>query len=328
MLCQATRIERATVELPSQSPDGSYHLSADAAARLQYFALRPREWFNLATIHGPFEHYLHDDFYTEEGEACQPKRDVTESGRFPCPTLNECAGDLQKLLDFAGTRWHLQQSVIDRFRFHTTEILPAVNARFDRTKNPWFHERYAALAAQVIEQKAESWFRGVLDRFEPVRRLRLLEVGYKCLRHDDGLALAKVTLSHLHAEELARWCTVLAHFRDPSSLDWIEDHVHVPLTGQWGDLAAASSFDWDRASKWLQADRPLSLVALDAMVACSGPHPSQSFLIQKIRPRMRAEVSAEVIQCAISDYAARDCSPRVSKSARHIIATLPVILSA
>ena len=73
MLCQATGIEEATVEVGSRAGEGPYRVCAGAAGRLETRSLRPREWFNLAVIHGPFEFLLHDDFYSEDGEACQPK---------------------------------------------------------------------------------------------------------------------------------------------------------------------------------------------------------------------------------------------------------------
>src|SRR5439155_23181455 len=133
---------------------------------------------------------------------------------------------------------------------------------------------------------------------------------------------------NLPRNELAQWCLVLMYFRDSSVLDWIEANVHDPLTGHWGDVAAVSLFDWDRASKWLKAGRPLSLVALDAMVGCSGPHPSQSSLIQKMRPRLRSQVHTSVIEAELLAYASRDRAPRVSNAVRYIMDNLPVIVAA
>ncbi|MCB9858218.1 MAG: hypothetical protein H6818_21235 [Phycisphaerales bacterium] len=326
-ICQATRSEPASVELPSQSPDGPYQLSDGAATRLQALALRPLEWYHLASLHGPFEYYLHDDFYSEEGEACQPKQEVLDSELYPCPTLEESSDDLQSLLDYAGTRWFIEQPVIDEFRPYADELLDAVRERFERTRNPWFHERLAEIAAQVVGQQAAVWFAEVLDRFEPKRQVPLLHAGHKCLPREQGLATAMTTLSHLDPVTAAQHCMLLAHFRDSSVLDWIERHVRDPITGQWGDLAAASSFAWDRALKWLQSGRPLSLVALDAMIACGGPRPNQSALMRELHPRMRADAPPESILAAIADYRQRDPSPRVSKSAEYIASLLPVILA-
>lgn len=328
MICQATKTEPATIELPSQSPDGPFLLCAGAANRLHLLSLRPSEWFNLAAIHGPFEYYLHDDFYTEDGDACQPKQAVSDAKRFPCPTLGESSGDLNQLLDFALTRWQLTSPIIDALRRHSPALEPAIRQRFSHTRNRWFHERLVEIAGEVLGCCAERWFHEVLLGAEPLQQLSFLHSGYMCLPHDDGLRTAKEALAQIPKSGLAGWVLVLAHFRDPSTLDWIEKSIQGPITHQWGDAAAASLLDWDRTLKWLRAGRPLSLVALDGLVACSGPHPSQSFLIQKLKPRLQSGVPNSIIEAELGDYADRDRSPRVTKAVRYIIANLHSITGA
>src|SRR4051812_35320416 len=50
--------------------------------------------------------------------------------------------------------------------------------------------------------------------------------------------------------------------------DWIEENVHREknIGTNWGHLAASSYLSWDRADKWLTNGRPLSLIALDAIL--------------------------------------------------------------
>jgi hypothetical protein len=327
MLCQATRTETATVELPSQSPDGPYHLSGGAAERLKDLALRPLEWFNLATIHGPFEFYLHDDFYSDNGEAWQPERAVLEPERFPCPSLAECSSNLSRLLDFALTRWHLEQPIVEAFAPHEPGLLQAIEMRFAAVANPWFHKRLMELAGAALERRAEEWIRRVMCKAEPYARVCYLSVAYPCLPVDEGMQLAQQALASIPPGELAAQCLVLARFRHPAVLDWIEQHVREPLTYQWGDLAAASLLDWARVARWLHDGRPLSLIALDALAACAGPRPSQSLLMQRLRPRLRADVPVSVIEDALREYVARDPAPRVVHATRFVVERLPLIVA-
>ncbi len=328
MICQATQNEEARIAIPSRSPDGPYHLSIGAAERLRHLALRPREWFNLATIHGPFEFYLHDDFYDENGEACQPEYDVEQPARYPCPALEECAGDAQQLLNFSLTRWYLRQPVIEAFSPHAENLSSAIISRYAGTRNPWFRRRLMEIAGSVLKQRAEHWFRGIMGGAGNYDRIQYLRVAYQCLSHAEGLQAAQESLYGIAQRELAQECLVLACFRDRKVLDWIELNITDPLTFQWGDLAAVSAFDWDRAEKWLRGGRPLSLVALDAMCACVGSHPGQSRLIQEFRPHMDSQIPASSIDTALREYARRDSSPRVRKAVNFIIKNLSTIIAA
>lgn len=327
MICQATQSESATVTVPSQSPDGPYHLSAGAARRLEQRALRPLEWFNLAVIHGPFEFYLHDDFYTEDGVACQPECDVPDAALFPCPSLDDCSTDPVLLLDFAITRWWFEQEIIGPFRAHEARLLELVEDRFNRTRNEFIRCRLAEIVGEVMGKQSASWFRSVLGALPAQDRLSLLNAGHLCLPVDEGLTIAKESLSHVPPSKLTRQCLVLAHFRDTRVLDWIEANAHDPLTHQWGDLAAVSGIDWPRASNWLEVGRPLSLIALDALVVCAGPRPGASMLIRKMNPRLRTPAPAQVIETAVTDYAKRDPVPRVASVAKHILAALPALIA-
>jgi hypothetical protein len=327
MLCQATKSEPATVVLPSQSPDGPYHLSAGAAHRLERYSLRPLEWFNLAVIHGPFEFYLHDDFYSEQGEACQPKEDVVDAALFPCPTLAECSTDPVRVLDFAITRWWLHEETVCALRFHEGVLSDLIEDRFKQTKDEFIKLRLTEIAGEVLAQRSAVWFRSVLREALQQDRLSLLQAGYRCLPHDEGLAAAVEALSFVPRSRLTQECLLLAPFEDTRVLDWMEMHVHEPLTREWGDLAAASGIDWSRVAKWLQSGRPLSLVALDALIVCTGPRPGSSLLMRRVNPRLRAPASVHAIEAALTDYASRDPVPRVKDNIKRLIADLPALIA-
>jgi hypothetical protein len=323
--CQATKTEDATVELPSQSPDGPYRLSAEAAIRLEKRSLRPLEWFNLALIHGPFEFHLHDDFYDDNGNAHQPVDEVHDADRFPCPTLSQCASDLQRLLDFALTRWQFTPPLLNAAAVHSDLLIAAVPQRFTQTRNPWIHQRLVELASNVLGLRAGQWFRDVFVGADVYQRLLFLHLGHKCVPNIEGRRLAEESLAALLPRELAGWCIVLAHFRDTRVLDWIEENISEPLTCQWGHTAAASHIDSNRVLKWLESGRPLSLVALDALAACTGPGPDQSKVIQQIRPRLDSNVPTLRVAEALTANVSRDNSPRIRKMTEYVLGNLEKI---
>lgn len=271
---------------------------------------------------------MHDDFYTEEGRPLQPKRAVTDAESFPCPTLAQCAPDPQRLIDFALTRFHLTPELTAALKAHAPHLLTTIELRFAGTRNRWIRTRLVEIAARALERNAESWFRQVMHASEPPELLSYLHPGHDCLSREDGLQFAQASLAQLPKKELAQACLVLVHFRAHATLDWIESNVHEPITARWGDVAAASALDSPRVESRLRTGRPLSLVALDALVACSGPLPSQSFLTQQMQPRLHADVPESSIEAALRAYAARDRSPRVSSAVNYIISELTVIVSA
>lgn len=60
-------------------------------------------------IHSPNKFLLHDDFYDEDGEACQSEEDVIVTNKDKAPTLKNVRNDLESLLDFSITRWFLRR---------------------------------------------------------------------------------------------------------------------------------------------------------------------------------------------------------------------------
>lgn len=93
-LCDACRQapqETLIDETHSSGPYWPYRLCFACARRLTTYSLRPLEWFHLAAIHGPGEFFLHNDFYSEDGEAQQPKAVVVEPDRWPIPKLAEAS---------------------------------------------------------------------------------------------------------------------------------------------------------------------------------------------------------------------------------------------
>jgi hypothetical protein len=169
-LCQATRIEPATVIVDSQDPQCPFRLCPAAADRLRQLSLRPREWFNLAAIHGPFEFHLHDDFYTCFGEALQPEVDSIDSHFFPFPGRDEVLEELDLLVDLAVAwgagdegKWGINFGLALQ-QFPRDRVIPEILHRLtiSRASEEAAYELMAAYPdptfAEVLEERwASAW---------------------------------------------------------------------------------------------------------------------------------------------------------------------------
>ncbi len=106
-------------------------------------------------------------------------------------------------------------------------------------------------------------------------------------------------------------------------LDWIENNVHRTnsISQSWGHLAASSKFNWQRAKKWLENGRPLSLIALDAIMFCTTKDKrlNQSAWMRKIDPNLPGETNEVEIAKTIKEYLEKDKVPRTKNVINKII---------
>ena len=105
---------------------------------------------------------------------------------------------------------------------------------------------------------------------------------------------------------------LLYPFRSDSTLKWIENNIADIVSDDWGNLAALSNFTWSYACKWLGTGRPLSLVALDALVSfCTtlSDHP----VIQELKPKLNDPADISVMDETVSRYLMIDQTPRVTR---------------
>jgi hypothetical protein len=284
------------------------------------------EWYRLAVLHGPFEYYLHDDFYDDDGTAGQPHIPVGDAADYPIPALEDVASDLRKLVDYAMTRWWLRGPVVDALRQHPTAVLlQEVMARGSATGDGWKRNRLHEISGAVLGRAAEQWIRSEMSGLTPADRISLLRSAALCLDRQAAIDEAVSALGELLPKQRVYHCWVLMQFRDPRLLGWIEQNVADPLLQSWGDLAAASGLDWGRVAEWLVRGRPLSLVALDGLAACRGPQPGQSRLMREMAPRLIRPATPEQIMTALHAYAERDKSPRVAKTVAFIIKNIQQI---
>jgi hypothetical protein len=252
-------------------------------------SLRPREWYNLRSIHGCLNDLLSEEYYNEkDGTALKPTGAVVDAELFPCPTFEEVASSPGPLLTYILTRshiheeeqvanWYIHKDLVAAMQRHSPEVLRSVfaerlsiirNVEITRTI---FHLIGLALGAGGAALVRDNWekfaFTGAFNG--------IAFAASRCLPLEEAHEQVTDTLSRVDIIKRSVAKEVLHWFATPLNLDWIEKNAHSPVDSSWGLLAASSKLDWDRAKKWLSLGRPLSLVALDALdwCVCSGRKP-------------------------------------------------------
>jgi hypothetical protein len=322
-ICEACEIEPCTAIERCDDEEEPYLLCAECHGRLHRRALRPLEWFNLAKRHGWSKFLLHDDFYDDDGQAGVPDGDVENPERYPAPTLRDVQGSASRLLEYTVTRWHLTDDLRAAWRvLPPGDVLATLLEQFAGTRNRSVRAavlRAAALLGPDGERVAlQAW-----QAYPDVGSFwRLAEATASCLPLKDGFDRVVSALSRMDGPDWRESFSALAHFRSRRTLDWIESHVSEPLVESWGYLAAASDLNWPRAENWLAQGRPLSLVALDALLAIAKP---RTPFLQYIRPTLAEAPSETVIRHSIESLMQRDPVPRVKQRGRALMELLPAL---
>ncbi|WP_233516069.1 hypothetical protein [Janthinobacterium sp. BJB426] len=115
----------------------------------------------------------------------------------------------------------------------------------------------------------------------------------------------------------------LAHFRSTKSLGWIEAHASESTSEAWGYLAAASKFNWPKGEEWLKAGRPLSLIAVDALLAIANP---RTPFLRRIGPVLENQPSEQGLRYAVEALMKADPAPRVMQRARALLENVPALI--
>jgi hypothetical protein len=324
-LCQACRSKPAveTVENISEPP---FLVCTACKERVSTYSLRPREWYNLALIHGPLSFYLHDDFYDEHGKALQPAAKVARAGDYPAPTLEQSTASLESLLEFCSTRFSLgPREHLALAQFPREELLAAVASRLDYPIAPQDKFMCFDIAVNVLQKSAADLFRKHFADMRVSSPSLWASAAVKCLPHDEAMGLiSDVADTARDSKSLMDAAAALEHRRSPDSLEWIERTIGKPpsVLQFWGELAAKSHPTWPRLRGWIAQGRPLSLVALDAMWAIARLRDTKSHFNDAILAKVddRDEVVA-----ALRAYGAKDTVPRVTRDVKAIIENIDSI---
>lgn len=316
-VCESCQAAAASIieELEGEQP---YYVCKPCYERLVSLSLRPSEWYNLSVIHSPYAYYLHDDFYEEDGEACQPEGEVEDEDQYPAPTLEDVEETLEDLIDYTLTRWWLEQEVIEALKKHSpSSLLKSIKERYNRTENYNLRSRYYEVVAGVLEKDAQDWIRERWKAFDETYIIELSEAAAVCLPFDEGFGLVRDVLKNMQSKpKPALFFSCLYRFQSVSMLTVIEEEIDVFDEG-WGSLAASASPSWEIMKKWLASGRPLSLVALDTMRKCV-PGLNDGVL-KEINPCIIEAPSFEEINETLQSYLEEDPVPRVQKDTEYIL---------
>ena len=316
-LCEACKRNEINVVETSDDPNQPYKLCNQCHERLLKYSLRPIEWYNLAAVHSPNKFLLHDDFYEEDGEACQPEEDVFVTKKDKVPTLRAVRNDLESLLDFSITRWFLENDVISALKKHDTQkTLSSVKSRFYGTENYEVKSRMLEIAADVLGTSASGWVRELWENYEEEFLYPISWVTASSLPAEEGLKNIFEKLKLVSEKELPIAAfTCLYRFRSSNILDWIESTCTI-FNDDWGRLAAVCFPTWERMKFWLNKERPLSLIALDTMANCVKGY--GDIYVEQFSPKILGTDKNEVEQI-LNDYYQKDGVPRVKMKVARIV---------
>lgn len=322
-VCEACRRAAFTEIVDDDNPAHPYRLCAPCAARLRYRALRPLEWFNLASVHSWATFLLHDDFYDQDGEATQPDIDGCTNDGLLAPTLAEASASLRRSVDFYLTRWWPGEPEYAALRsFAARDLLDEVSRRASRGSDKVLGALFG-IAANALGPVAADLVRAQRDRALTGGLLfAWCEAAAKCLPAAEGLDLAIDALGRTDARRFREAKNGLLWFRSRRMLDWIEAHAPAGNVGEdWGRLAALSDLDLTRVKAWIAAGRPLSLVALDALSEFV-LRPGQALIVRQLEPMLSGLGDRKEIEVVLDWARAADPTPRTMRVADFVSARL------
>lgn len=225
--CEACTTQRATEDWQAGDAESVFRLCAACRARLEARALRPSEWYSLASRYGWWHHDLHDDLYDESGHAAQPQEPVASPECFPALTLSAVAEDAAALFAYTVSRWHIEASVVDAWtRLPREDVLHIVSERLAEAPNGGVRAVALDIAAEVLGESGRDFVDAAWKRYPDSIDLRpLAHATAACLPHEEGFDRVADALAALDGRQRGETFPALAYFRSQRSLEWIERNV-------------------------------------------------------------------------------------------------------
>ncbi len=327
-LCQSCKTKSVEVTDDCDNPVYPYRVCKDCHERLINRSLRPREYFNLSAQHGT-TYLLNDDFYDNNGSACDPEIELAIDHTLAFPEFSELY-DLPSLVDYAIVEWWLSDRVVGALKgFPKKEILRELDTRI--TLNKSLSARIYQLAAYALGSYADEWIVKQWQLRTDKNFPAFAEALAMCLDPVLGFELYTKQLGEIaDPGRLAETMTGLIYLQSKLTLGWIETNVTrvSNISDGWGYLAVASQFDWPTAERWLQGGRPLSLIALDALANCAVTSETMNTTpwLRENPQRLLSPKSIDEMNSALMKYGETDKVPRVRTKINYIMANWDKIL--
>ncbi|GAA4393829.1 hypothetical protein [Hymenobacter koreensis] len=319
-LCQACRIRPVQTIDQYDNEAIPFRLCHACHHRLITRALRPLEYFNLVAIHG-LAYELHDDFYDEDGEACAAEEDVEYDPTLAFPVLHDLRQDVERLVDYALVKWSYPQEITPYLQaFAPAQVLQAFDNKL--VLNPRLLISCLEIAAKVLGPQAEAWVRYQLVQNDHLDKVLFAQALASCLPAAEAEAILLEVLNHGSERELRERIYCLGFLSGTGPLDWLEEQrgrINT-VSDTYGTVCASLGMTWPRIRRWLHLGRPLSLIALDALVKCS-TMPDTLNRAPRLRenpPRLLEPASVDEMNQVLDAYLALDSVPRTKNAVAFI----------
>ena len=322
--CQSCRQAPVDISKVLDDPEEPYEVCQSCYHRLMSYSLRPREWYNLRSVHGCLNDLLSEEYYNEkDGTALKPKEEVIDAELFPCPNLEEVSGSPRQLLTYILTRSHIHEegpvskcyiheNLLSAMQRHSPDALITVfSDRLSAVRNAEITSTIFLLIGLTLRNKGAGLVRNNWESVASTYAFSGIAFAASiCLPREEAHKKVTDILSRMDIRKRSVAKHVLHWFELSSNLDWIEENACSPVDITWGPLAASSKFDWERAKKWLALGRPLSLIALDALIWC--------VCTDRKPPLLNPPSSKEFIS-VLEDYLNKDNVPRVREKVNTLL---------
>jgi len=311
--CQSCQQNEIEVSETCDDKEFPYKVCKPCHHRLLNKALRPLEFFNIKAKHGE-AYLLHDDFYDENGIADQPYIEVIEDSSLKFPKLSEIKNDLEEVVDYAIVQYWLDDEVVQiLLQFDKQLVLNSLDKRINENRN--LDYKIYPIVAKVLRSFANDWVRKKWKSHTEIDFTLYAEMLANCLPLEESYGYLTKELEKISSpSKLNESLHCLVYLQTEKSLDWIEKNIYKmqSLSSSWGFVAAASKFSWDRAKKWLNDGRPLSLISLDALQLCSVTEDSwgKAIWFRENPQKLLQPDSVENMNKVLTDYLQKDNVPR------------------
>ena len=322
MKCESCKIKDHEISEHYEEGYQPFLLCKDCHNRLVNLALRPLEFFNLVAIHGQ-TYFLFDNFYDyDTGEAEVPEIEILEVNQFPFPKFEDVENNLSRLIDYSFVQESIDDIVIEKLKSYKKEDVLKELIKRVKYNNPIKYRAFE-VAAKIIGKDAQNWIRQEWSNRKENELLIFAEVLVSCLNFKEAFKNITEEIEQLDDKLLSDNISALIYFEDGKILDWIERMTPriINISSNWGQLAASSKFDWARALKWLNTNRPLSLIALDAIYYCTtvGERRNQSLWMRELDPKLIGHPDYDEFITTLTEYLKIDNVPRTRNIVNAII---------